>query len=126
LLRGFEVSPLLQVVGGNGAEQTVLTPEWIRGSTATLLGNTNLWRSGAPVQEQLFNASSCLHYSPCNLVQQGELLHGFGRTRDFSSLEVAVPILILRDDSHQHRKGSNWDLIFLINRGEVLWFINVL
>uniref|UniRef100_A0A7C8YRH3 Uncharacterized protein n=1 Tax=Opuntia streptacantha TaxID=393608 RepID=A0A7C8YRH3_OPUST len=64
------VAQSTKVVGGNGAEQTVLTPEWIRGSTATLLGNTNLWRSGVPVQEQLFNASSCLHYSPCNLVHR--------------------------------------------------------
>lgn len=74
--------------------------------------------SGVPVREQLFNASIC-HHSPFNLFQHGEFSRNFGRTSDVSSLEVATPILIPRNDGHKHRKGSHGDVVFLTNRGEV-------
>lgn len=74
--------------------------------------------SGVPVREQLFNASIC-HHAPFNLFQHGEFSRGFGRHADASSLEVATPILIPRNDGHRHRKGSHGDVVFLTNRGEV-------
>lgn len=105
----------LQAVGGNGAEQTVVS-----GSMEVLRPCWAVATSGVPVREQLFNASIC-HHSPFNLFQHGEFARHFGRTQDVSSLEVATPILVPRDDGHRHRKGSHGDVIFLTNRGEV-WF----
>ena len=87
------------MVGGNGAEQTVVS-----GSMEVLRPCWAVATSGVPVREQLFNASICHHYSPFNLFQHGELSRGFGRTQDYNSLEVATPILIPRDDGHHHRK----------------------
>lgn len=81
--------------------------------------------SGVPVREQLFNASIC-HHTPFNLFQHGDFSRSFGRHVDVSSLEVATPILIARDDGHKHRKGSHGDVIFLTNRGEVLSYLNIL
>uniref|UniRef100_A0A803KYL2 FG-GAP repeat-containing protein n=1 Tax=Chenopodium quinoa TaxID=63459 RepID=A0A803KYL2_CHEQI len=105
---------LHSVVGGNGAEQTVVS-----GSMEVLRPCWAVATSGVPVREQLFNASICHHYSPFNLFQHGEFSRGFSRAQDVSSLEVATPILIPRDDGHHHRKGSHGDVIFLTSRGEV-------
>lgn len=103
------------MVGANGAERTVVS-----GSMEVLKPCWAVATSGVPVREQLFNASICHHYSPFNLFQHGEFSRGFGRAQDFSSLEVATPILIPRNDGHHHRKGSHGDVIFLTSRGEVL------
>lgn len=103
----------LQAVGGNGAEQTVVS-----GSMEVLRPCWAVATSGVPVREQLFNASIC-HRSPLNLFQHAEFTRHFGRTQDIASLEVATPILIPRDDGHRHRKGSHGDVVFLTNRGEV-------
>ncbi|GAB4848510.1 hypothetical protein Ancab_003217 [Ancistrocladus abbreviatus] len=112
-INGDGVLDHVQVVGGNGAEQTVVS-----GSMEVLRPCWAVATSGVPVREQLFNASIC-HHSPFNLFQHGEFSRGFGRTHDVSSLEVATPVLIPRDDGHRHRKGSHGDVIFLTNRGEV-------
>lgn len=103
----------LQVVGGNGAEQTVVS-----GSMDVLRPCWAVATSGVPVREQLFNASIC-HHSAFNFFQHGEYSRYYGRTSDVTSLEVATPILIPRSDGHRHRKGSHGDVIFLTNRGEV-------
>ncbi|XP_021718102.1 uncharacterized protein LOC110685869 [Chenopodium quinoa] len=113
-INGDGVLDHVQVVGGNGAEQTVVS-----GSMEVLRPCWAIATSGVPVREQLFNASICHHYSPFNLFQHGEFSRGFGRAQDVSSLEVATPILIPRDDGHHHRKGSHGDVIFLTSRGEV-------
>ncbi|KAH9606457.1 hypothetical protein KSS87_002855 [Heliosperma pusillum] len=113
-INGDGVLDHVQVVGGNGFEQTVVS-----GSMEVLRPCWAIATSGVPVREQLFNASICHHYSPLNFFQHGELSRGFGRTQDFSSLEVATPILIPKDDGNQHWKGSHGDIIFLTNRGEV-------
>ncbi|XP_010679823.2 uncharacterized protein LOC104895102 [Beta vulgaris subsp. vulgaris] len=113
-INGDGVLDHVQVVGGNGAEQTVVS-----GSMDVLRPCWAVATSGVPVREQLFNASICHHYSPFNLFQHGEFSRGFGRAQDLSSLEVATPILIPRDDGHHHRKGSHGDVVFLTSRGEV-------
>ncbi|KAL2905478.1 Trigger factor [Bienertia sinuspersici] len=113
-INGDGVLDHVQVVGGNGAEQTVVS-----GSMEVLRPCWAVATSGVPVREQLFNASICHHYSPFSLFQHGELSRGFGRAQDYNSLEVATPILIPRDDGHHHRKGSHGDVVFLTNRGEV-------
>ncbi|XP_055802967.1 uncharacterized protein LOC129872115 [Solanum dulcamara] len=112
-INGDGVLDHVQVVGANGAEQTVVS-----GSMEVLRPCWAVATSGVPVREQLFNASICRH-SPFNLFQHGEFSRGFGHTFDASSLEVATPILIPRNDGHRHRKGSHGDVIFLTNRGEV-------
>lgn len=112
-INGDGVLDHVQVVGGNGAEQTVVT-----GSMEVLKPCWAVATSGVPVREQLFNASIC-HHTHFNLFQHGEFARGFGRQADVGSLEVATPILIPRDDGHNHRKGSHGDVIFLTNRGEV-------
>lgn len=43
-INGDGVLDHVQVVGGNGAEQTV---DWIHGSTPTLLGSGNVWGASA-------------------------------------------------------------------------------
>lgn len=106
---------MIQAVGGNGAEQTVVS-----GSIEVLRPCWAVATSGVPVREQLFNASIC-HYSHFNIFQHGEFSR-FGRTPDLSTLEVATPILIPRKDGHRHRKGSHGDVVFLTNRGEVRYF----
>lgn len=105
-----------QAVGGNGAEQTVVS-----GSMDVLRPCWAVATSGVPVREQLFNVSIC-HYSHFNLFQHGELYRSYGRGSDMASLEVATPILIPRSDGHKHRKGSHGDVIFLTNRGEVCYY----
>ncbi|KAA8547443.1 hypothetical protein F0562_003693 [Nyssa sinensis] len=112
-INGDGVLDHVQVVGGNGAEQTVVS-----GSMELLRPCWAVATSGVPVREQLFNASIC-HHSPFNLFQHGEFSRSFGRTLDVNSLEVATPILIPRSDGHRHRKGSHGDVVFLTNRGEV-------
>ncbi|KAL5557611.1 hypothetical protein UlMin_039847 [Ulmus minor] len=112
-VNGDGVLDHVQAVGGNGAEQTVVS-----GSMEVLRPCWAVATSGVPVREQLFNASIC-HHSPFNLFQHGELARHFGRTQDLASLEVATPILVPRDDGHRHRKGSHGDVVFLTNRGEV-------
>ncbi|KAI3451016.1 hypothetical protein Pfo_007681 [Paulownia fortunei] len=112
-INGDGVLDHVQVVGANGAEQTVVS-----GSMEVLRPCWAIATSGVPVREQLFNASIC-HHSPFNLFQHGEFSRGFGRHVDVSSLEVAAPILIPRNDGHKHRKGSHGDVVFLTNRGEV-------
>ena len=109
----FFFFPFFQAVGGNGAEQTVVT-----GSMEVLRPCWAVATSGVPVREQLFNASIC-HHSPFNLFQHSEFSRHFGRNRDLTSLEVATPILVPRSDGHRHRKGSHGDIVFLTNRGEV-------
>lgn len=112
-INGDGVLDHVQAVGGNGAEQTVIS-----GSMEVLRPCWAVATSGVPVREQLFNASIC-HHSPFNLFQHGEFYRGFGRSSHVASLEVATPILIPRSDGHRHRKGSHGDVIFLTNRGEV-------
>lgn len=99
------------MVGANGAEQTVVS-----GSMEVLRPCWAVATSGVPVREQLFNASIC-HRAPFILHHYGT----FGRNQDVSSLEVATPILIPTNDGHKHRKGSHGDVVFLNNRGEVLF-----
>ncbi|XP_048335158.2 uncharacterized protein LOC107407575 isoform X2 [Ziziphus jujuba] len=112
-INGDGVLDHVQAVGGNGAEQTVVS-----GSMEVLRPCWAVATSGVPVREQLFNASIC-HHSPFNFFQHGEFSRNFGRSQDVASLEVATPILIPRDDGHRHRKGSHGDVVFLTNRGEV-------
>lgn len=112
-INGDGVLDHVQVVGGNGAEQTVVS-----GSMEVLRPCWAVATSGVPVREQLFNASIC-HHSHFNFFQHGEFSRSLGRTVDVSSLEVATPILIPRSDGHRHRKGSHGDVVFLTNRGEV-------
>ncbi|KAJ4964612.1 hypothetical protein NE237_016461 [Protea cynaroides] len=112
-INGDGVLDHVQVVGGNGAEQTVVS-----GSMEVLRPCFAVATSGVPVREQLFNASIC-HRSHFNLLQHGEFSRSFDHTHDVGSLEVATPILIQRNDGHRHRKGSHGDVIFLTNRGEV-------
>lgn len=102
-----------QAVGGNGAEQTVVS-----GSMEVLRPCWAVATSGVPVREQLFNVSIC-HFTHFNLFQHGEFSRTFSRASDIATLEVATPILIPRYDGHRHRKGSHGDVIFLTNRGEV-------
>lgn len=103
----------VQAVGGNGAEQTVVS-----GSMEVLKPCWAVATSGVPVREQLFNVSIC-HRSHFNFIPHGEYSRTFGRAVDVTSLEVATPILIPTDDGHKHRKGSHGDIVFLTNRGEV-------
>ncbi|KAL0349562.1 UNVERIFIED_CONTAM: hypothetical protein Sradi_4105400 [Sesamum radiatum] len=112
-INGDGVLDHVQAVGANGAEQTVVS-----GSMEVLRPCWAVATSGVPVREQLFNASIC-HHSPFNLFQHGEFSRSFSRHADASSLEVATPILIPRNDGHRHRKGSHGDVVFLTNRGEV-------
>ncbi|CAL9080094.1 unnamed protein product [Musa textilis] len=112
-INGDGVLDHVQVVGANGAEQTVVS-----GSMEVLKPCWAVATSGVPVREQLFNVSIC-HHSPFNLFQHGDFARSFGRNYDVGSLEVATPILVSRDDGHKHRKGSHGDVVFLTNRGEV-------
>ncbi|KAL3818798.1 hypothetical protein ACJIZ3_004703 [Penstemon smallii] len=112
-VNGDGVLDHVQVVGANGAEQTVVS-----GSMEVLRPCWAIATSGVPVREQLFNASIC-HQSTFNLFQHGEFSRNFGRHQDVTSLEVATPILIPRNDGHKHRKGSHGDIVFLTNRGEI-------
>ncbi|KAI3861594.1 hypothetical protein MKW98_000546 [Papaver atlanticum] len=112
-INGDGVLDHVQVVGGNGAEQTVIS-----GSMEVLKPCWAVATSGVPVREQLFNASIC-HHSPFNLFQHGEFARSASRAPDASSLEVATPILIQTNDGHKHRRGSHGDVVFLTNRGEV-------
>lgn len=81
--------------------------------------------SGVPVREQLFNASIC-HHAPFNLFQHRDLSGSGSHHLDVSSLEVATPILLPRNDGHKHRKGSHGDVVFFTNRGEVCVLYDVL
>ncbi|KAJ4823007.1 hypothetical protein Tsubulata_000380 [Turnera subulata] len=112
-INGDGVLDHVQAVGGNGAEQSVIS-----GSMEVLRPCWAVATSGVPVREQLFNASIC-HHNPFSLFHHGDFSRHFGRTSDVSSLEVATPILITKSDGHRHRKGSHGDVIFLTNRGEV-------
>lgn len=112
----FRLYVNFQAVGGNGAEQTVVS-----GSMEVLRPCWAVATSGVPVREQLFNVTIC-HFTHFNLFQHGEFSRSFGRAADVSSLEVATPILIPRSDGHKHRKGSHGDVIFLTNRGEVCYY----
>ncbi|KAF6154026.1 hypothetical protein GIB67_026680 [Kingdonia uniflora] len=112
-INGDGVLDHVQVVGGNGAERTVVS-----GSMEVLRPCWAVATSGVPVREQLFNASIC-HHSPFNLFQHGEYSRSFARTFDSTSLEVVTPIIIPTKDGHRHRKGSHGDVVFLTNRGEV-------
>ncbi|KAF5177334.1 Fg-gap repeat-containing protein [Thalictrum thalictroides] len=112
-INGDGVLDHVQVIGRNGAEQTVVS-----GSMEVLRPCWAVATSGVPVREQLFNASIC-HHSPFNLFQHSDFSRSFGRDADSGSLEVATPILIQTNDGHRHRKGSHGDVVFLTNRGEV-------
>ncbi|KAG5061023.1 hypothetical protein JHK87_002052 [Glycine soja] len=112
-INGDGVLDHVQAVGGNGAEQTVVS-----GSMEVLRPCWAIATSGVPIREQLFNVSIC-HYTHFNLFQHGELYRSYSQGSDIASLEVATPILIPRSDGHRHRKGSHGDVIFLTNRGEI-------
>nr|KYP66914.1 hypothetical protein KK1_013225 [Cajanus cajan] len=112
-INGDGVLDHVQAVGGNGAEQTVVS-----GSMEVLRPCWAVATSGVPIREQLFNVSIC-HYTHFNLFQHGELYRSYNQGSDIASLEVATPILIPRSDGHRHRKGSHGDVIFLTNRGEI-------
>ncbi|KAI4314801.1 hypothetical protein L6164_027673 [Bauhinia variegata] len=111
-INGDGVLDHVQAVGGNGAEQTVVS-----GSMEVLRPCWAVATSGVPIREQLFNVSIC-HYTLFNLFPHGEFSRSYSRGSD-TALEVATPILIPRSDGHRHRKGSHGDVIFLTNRGEV-------
>ncbi|CAA2982992.1 FG-GAP repeat-containing [Olea europaea subsp. europaea] len=113
-INGDGVLDHVQVVGGNGAEQTVVS-----GSMEVLRPCWAIATSGVPVREQLFNASIC-HHSPFNLFQHGEFSRSFGRHTDESSLEVAAPIFIQRNGGRGHREEHNGDVVFLTNRGDIV------
>lgn len=112
-INGDGVLDHVQAVGGNGAEQTVIS-----GSMDVLQPCSAVATSGVPIREQLFNVSICLH-SHFNLFQHGDLYRSHSRGSEMASLEVATPILIPRSDGHKHRKGSHGDVVFLTNRGEI-------
>ncbi|KAM7252154.1 hypothetical protein ACFE04_024037 [Oxalis oulophora] len=112
-VNGDGVLDHVQAVGGNGVEQTVVS-----GSMELLRPCWAVATSGVPVREQLFNASIC-HHTPFNLFQHGEFARHFARTSDVSSLEVATPIFIPKNDGHGHGKRSHGDVVFLTSRGEV-------
>lgn len=112
-INGDGVLDHVQVVGGHGAEQTVVS-----GSMEVLKPCWAVATSGVPVREQLFNASIC-PYAHFNLFQNGDFSRSFGRSVDAGTLEVATPILVHRDDGHKHRKRSHGDVVFLTSRGEV-------
>ncbi|MED6149605.1 hypothetical protein PIB30_064076 [Stylosanthes scabra] len=103
-INGDGVLDHVQAVGGNGAEQTVVS-----GSMEVLRPCWAIATSGVPIREQLFNVSIC-HYNHFNLFQHGDLYRSFGRSSDIASLEVATPILIPTNDGHRHRKGSHGDI----------------
>ncbi|CAF2129714.1 unnamed protein product [Brassica napus] len=112
-INGDGVLDHVQAVGGNVGERTVVS-----GSMEVLKPCWAVATSGVPVREQLFNVSIC-HHTPFNFMHYGEFSRNFAQARDTSSLEIATPILIPRDDGHKHRR-SHGDVIFLTNRGEVL------
>ncbi|KAL0762447.1 hypothetical protein Bca101_078598 [Brassica carinata] len=112
-INGDGVLDHVQAVGGNVGERTVVS-----GSMEVLKPCWAVATSGVPVREQLFNVSIC-HHTPFNFMHYGEFSRNFAQARDTSSLEIATPILIPRDDGHKHRRGSHGDVIFLTNRGEV-------
>ncbi|WZY84780.1 hypothetical protein YC2023_031164 [Brassica napus] len=111
-INGDGVLDHVQAVGGNVGERTVVS-----GSMEVLKPCWAVATSGVPVREQLFNVSIC-HHTPFNFMHYGEFSRNFAQARDTSSLEIATPILIPRDDGHKHRR-SHGDVIFLTNRGEV-------
>ncbi|KAJ0248883.1 FG-GAP repeat-containing protein [Hirschfeldia incana] len=111
-INGDGVLDHVQAVGGNVGERTVVS-----GSMEVLKPCWAVATSGVPVREQLFNVSIC-HHAPFNFMHYGEFSRNFAQARDTSSLEIATPILIPRDDGHKHRR-SHGDVIFLTNRGEV-------
>ncbi|ONK73652.1 uncharacterized protein A4U43_C04F33860 [Asparagus officinalis] len=110
-INGDGVLDHVQVVGGHGAEQRVVT-----GSMEVLKPCWAIATSGVPVREQLFNASIC-HHALFNLFQHDS--RSFGRSVDVGTLEVATPILVHRDDGQKHKRRSHGDVVFLTNRGEV-------
>nr|AAL58934.1 AT3g51050/F24M12_90 [Arabidopsis thaliana]AAN64522.1 At3g51050/F24M12_90 [Arabidopsis thaliana] len=113
-INGDGVLDHVQTVGGNVGERTVVS-----GSMEVLKPCWAVATSGVPIREQLFNVSIC-HHSPFNFLHYGgDYSRHFAQARDTSTLEIATPILIPRDDGHKHRKGSHGDVIFLTNRGEV-------
>lgn len=112
-INGDGVLDHVQVVGGHGAEQTVVS-----GSMEVLKPCWAVATSGVPVREQLFNASIC-HYAHFNLFQHGDFARSFGRTDHVGTLEVATPVLLRRYDGPTHKKRSHGDVVFLTSRGEV-------
>ncbi|MCD7447498.1 hypothetical protein HAX54_030364 [Datura stramonium] len=96
VINGNKALDHVEVVRANGVEQTVVS-----GSMEVLRPCWAVATSGVPIREQLFNASICRH-SLFNLFQHGEFSRGFGQTFDASSLEVATPILIPRNEGHPH------------------------
>lgn len=112
-INGDGVLDHVQAVGGNGAEQTVVS-----GSMEVLRPCWAVATSGVPVREQIFNVSIC-HHSHFNFFQHGDFSRSFGRIPDMNSLEVATPILIKKHYGHQHQKRSSGYVVFLTNRGEV-------
>ncbi|KAJ0968495.1 hypothetical protein J5N97_025412 [Dioscorea zingiberensis] len=112
-INGDGVLDHVQVVGGNGAEQAVVS-----GSMEVLKPCWAVATSGVPVREQLFNASIC-HHTHFGFFHHGDFARNFGRNVDAGLLEVASPILIHTDDGPKHRKRSHGDVVFLTNRGEV-------
>ncbi|KAG2263450.1 hypothetical protein Bca52824_070529 [Brassica carinata] len=101
-INGDGVLDHVQAVGGNVGENS-------------LLGSGNLRRSRPRTALQRLDLPS----HPFNFMHYGEFSRNFAQARDTSSLEIATPILIPRDDGHKHRRGSHGDVIFLTNRGEV-------
>lgn len=111
-INGDGVLDHVQAVGRNSGESTVVT-----GSMEVLRPCTAVATSGVPIREQLFNASIC-HHSHFNIFQHSDFARSFGRTVDSSSVEVATPILLHKDDGHKHKR-SHGDLIFLTSHGQV-------
>ncbi|KAK8964737.1 hypothetical protein KSP40_PGU019539 [Platanthera guangdongensis] len=111
-INGDGVLDHVQVVGRNSAESTVVT-----GSMEVLRPCMAVATSGVPVREQLFNASIC-HHSHFNIFQHSDFTRSFGRTVDSSSVEVATPVLLHKDDGHKHKR-SHGDIIFLTSHGQI-------
>ncbi|KAJ0968516.1 hypothetical protein J5N97_025433 [Dioscorea zingiberensis] len=104
-INGDGVLDHVQVVGGNGAKQAVVS-----GSMEVLKPCWAVATSGVPVREQLFNASIC-HHTHFGFFHHGDFARNFGRNVDAGLLEVASPILIHTDDGPKHRKRSHGDVV---------------
>ncbi|KAJ3678463.1 hypothetical protein LUZ60_002266 [Juncus effusus] len=114
-INGDGVLDHVQVMGKHGSEIVSGTAEVLRPCWAVAT-------SGVPVREQLFNVSICHYYGHLNLFSNGDFSTRSLYSRngyDTSTLEVAAPILVRREDGHRHRKGTHGDVVFLTNRGEV-------
>ncbi|KAH7566330.1 hypothetical protein JRO89_XS08G0139100 [Xanthoceras sorbifolium] len=100
-INGDGVLDHVQAVGGNGAEQTVVS-----GSMEVLRPCWAVATSGVPVREQLFNASICQH-SPFSLFQHGELRRFGSHGDSILSLQIDTFSLRTRQPDHTQPRSRN-------------------